>query len=270
MTDVTTAPFARRSARENDRALRTQELFATLADLDEPGRRAALDEIVELNVPVADRVAGRFARRGIPVEDLRQVAYLALVRAARAFDTTRPGAEFLGYAVPCMRGEVRKYFRDHGWMVRPTRRIQELQAKAGAVVEELTAELGRFPAPGEVATRIEAPTTDVVEAMAADGCFAPSSLDMPVGQDGGASIGELLPDDEAGMAQAEIRAAMMPLLRKMRERDRTIVALRFWEGLSQREVGARLGLSQMQVSRHLARILRELRAGLSELDALPA
>ncbi|GAB3994601.1 sigma-70 family RNA polymerase sigma factor [Nocardioides marmoraquaticus] len=255
---------SRRSS-EDHRRNRTRELFTAIPELSPVDREAAVDEVVRLNMPVAERVAARFARRGIPEDDLRQVAYLALTRAAQKYDAERAGSDFLSYAVPTMRGEVRKYFRDHGWMVRPTRRVQEIQARANKSRESLTSELGRTPTIAELAEHLGEPAEDVREAMAADGCFAPTSLDAPVGSDsdeGLSPLGTTLGADDDGMLAAEARASVQPLLRNLAERDRLIVALRFYEGLTQREIAERIGVTQMQVSRLLARILGQMRASL--------
>jgi RNA polymerase sigma-B factor len=136
------------------------------------------DEAIRLNMVVATDVARRYHGRGIPAEDIDQVAYLGLVKAVRGFDPTL-GDDFLSYAVPTLRGEIRRYFRDHGWMVRPPRRVQELQARIMGVRDELVAGLGRAPRPSEIAVRIGAGLADVEEALAADGCFTPYSLDIP-------------------------------------------------------------------------------------------
>lgn len=257
-------PRSTRTSEERRRS-RTRELFAGLPDASAAERDAALAEIVELNMSVADRVAARFARRGIPEDDLRQVAYVALVRAAQKYDAALAGSDFLSYAVPTMRGEVRKYFRDHGWMVRPTRRVQEIQARASSVREVLTAELSHTPTVAEVAARIEEPVEDVMEAMAADGCFAPTSLDTPVGAEGDdnqTTLGAALGSEDEGMLAAEARASLHPVLRGLAERDRLIIGLRFYDGLTQREIADRIGVTQMQVSRLLARILRQMRTTL--------
>jgi len=255
---------SRRSS-EDHRRSRTRELFVAIPDLSPVEREAAIDEIVRLNMPVAERVAARFARRGIPEDDLRQVAYLALTRAAQKYDAERAGSDFLSYAVPTMRGEVRKYFRDHGWMVRPTRRVQEIQARANGARERLVAQLNRTPTIRELAEHLGEPADDVMEAMAADGCFAPTSLDAPVGTDSDEALsplGATLGADDDGMLAAEARASVQPLIQGLPERDRLIIALRFYEGLTQREIAERIGVTQMQVSRLLARILGQMRSAL--------
>lgn len=267
ISSTATIPTTRRFS-DDERRTRTNAIFATLPDLDGAEREHAVNEVVEFNMSVAERVAARFARRGIPEEDLRQVAFVALVRAAQKYDAERAGSDFLSYAVPTMRGEVRKYFRDHGWMVRPTRRVQEIQAKATAVREKLTAELSRMPSLAEVAERIEEPIEDVMEAMAADGCFSPTSLDTPVGEgeDNQTPLGVSLGTEDLGMDAAEARASVHPLIRDLAERDKLIIGLRFYDGLTQREIAEKIGVTQMQVSRLLARILRQMRSSLESGD----
>ncbi|WP_051277191.1 sigma factor [Marmoricola sp. URHB0036] len=135
----------------------TRELFhrvCTTEDVEE--QRGLLEEIIVLNMAMADAVVSRYTGRGVATEDLRQVAYTALTRAAHRFDPTR-GTAFAGFAVPNMRGEVRKYFRDHAWMIRPTRRIQELQPQINRASDDLWRELGCSPRPSDIAVRIDAP-----------------------------------------------------------------------------------------------------------------
>lgn len=269
MRHPSTTTLPRRSQEEHRRT-RTREIFALIPAADVLEADDLLHEAVQLNMPVAERVAARFARRGIAEEDLRQVAYLALTRAAQKYDAERAGSDFLSYAVPTMRGEVRKYFRDHGWMVRPTRRVQETQARVNKTREQLTSELGRSPTVGELAEHLGEPVEDVVEAMAADGCFAPTSLDAPVGgsdEEGLSPLGATLGSDDDGMLAAEARASVQPLLRDLAERDRLIIAMRFYDGLTQREIAERIGVTQMQVSRLLSRILQQMRTKLEPSTA---
>jgi RNA polymerase sigma-B factor len=258
---------AERKATRDSRTKQTKELFRRAhAVHDSEERRRLLHEIIVLNMAMADAVVSRYTGRGVASEDLRQVGYAALIGAAQRFDPTQ-GTEFVAFAVPTVRGEVRKYFRDHAWVVRPTRRIQELRPLISRAEEELWRELGRSPRSSEIAHRIEAPLEAVVEALGTDGCYAPSSLDKPVHADGsGAPLGELLGADDSAQDLAESRIVLQPLIRRLSERDRRILELRFVRGLTQREIAAQIGVTQMQVSRLLNRIYRDLRAGIGGLE----
>jgi RNA polymerase sigma-B factor len=217
-----------------------------------------LDELIRLNMPVARSIAYRYRSRGIAVEDLEQVAYVALVRVARSYDHSA-GHDFLSYAVPSIRGEVRRHFRDIGWMVRPPRRVQELQSRIASTESGLASELGHPPTPDELASALDASEDDIVEAMAANGCFAPTSLDQMVHDDGAGSLGDRLGAEEPGLASAEARVLLAPALRRLCERDRFIVRKRFFAQHTQQEIADEIGVTQMQVSRLLARICKDLR-----------
>jgi RNA polymerase sigma-B factor len=246
------------------RAERTAELLEVLAETgDEQRRHELVDELVVVNLGVAHSIAVRYRNRGISVEDLEQVARLGLVKAARAFDPERKN-DFLAYAVPTIRGEVRKHFRDHGWAVRPPRRIQELQSRIMAAAAELTQSLGRSPRPSEIAQHLDADVEEVHEALSADGCFSPSSLDRRVSDDeSSASLGDLLPDQDSDLEASEARLMLAPAVRRLGDRDRHILHLRFFKGWTQEEIAQEIGVTQMHVSRLLSRILQELRAELS-------
>jgi len=264
-SDVLMSPVLapERTTEREVRAARTAALISDAHATSDPHqRRRLLDEVIELNMPVADAVVSRYTGRGVPAEDLRQVAYVALTRAAHSFDPTRE-VGFTAFAVPSMRGEVRKYFRDHAWTVRPTRRIQELQPLVKAASDELWRELGRAPRPSEIAERIDAPLADVTEALCTDGCYQPASLDMPAQHDGSSgTVGELLGSEDVGQAQAEARLLLGPVLAGLSDRDRQILDMRFMRGLTQREIAEEIGVTQMQVSRLLNRILARLRERL--------
>ena len=266
------APESEPSAASGDRArrVRTDELLHALAaSPDELGRQRIRDEIVRLNVDVAEGIAARYRNRGVPREDLEQVACLGLVKAVRGFDPAA-GHAFLSYAVPTIRGEVLRHFRDAGWSVRPPRPIQELQPRIAAAREDLGHRLGRAPRPTDIAEHLGVAIDDVVEAMSADGCFAPSSLDAPLGESQMATLGDQIAcDDALDLAAVDARVVLAPALRHLAPRDRRIVYLRFFEGLTQREIGEQLGVTQMQVSRLLSRILRTLREALSDDAAVP-
>lgn len=225
--------------------------------------RHALDRLVELNMPMALAIAGRYRNRGIPLEDLEQTACLALVLAAQRFDSGQ-SQHFLTFAVPTISGEVKKYFRDHGWMVRPPRSVQELQP----LVERERARIGGSEHAGDlvalIAGRLGATRAGVVDAMRAQSCFAVLSLDTPVG-DGPSLLGDLILTPQ-GLTEeaADARVVLAPALNRLHARERRIVHLRFVEGLTQREIAEILGLTQVQVSRLLARILLGMRATLTE------
>ena len=220
---------------------------------------------VLINRGVAEAVAHRYRHRGIAQDDLNQVAYEGLTKAVARFDPDLRN-DLLTFAVPTVRGELQRYFRDQGWTVRPPRRIQEAQAHAHAVIRDLEQSLGREPSDAQVADELGISTAEYGEAMAALGCFRPTSLDLPVGADS-ATLGDLLPEDEGEVHDAsDARVMLAPVVRKLSERDRRILYLRFFEDLTQAEIGDDLGVTQMQVSRLLSRILGDLRHDLETPD----
>lgn len=248
------------------RSEQTAYLLRRVADENRPEvRRDLLEQVVLLNMGVARSVARRYRSKGIASEDLDQVAYVALVRAADKFDPSLE-KDFLTYAIPSIRGEIKKHFRDSGWVVRPPRRIQELQPQVVAAGQELTHLLGRSPRPSEVAVHIGVDVEEVIEALAMDGCFQPTSLDVPVGDGGSSVLGDLLEGADTGVRASEARMLLAPVLRQLGERDRRILYLRFFEGQTQREIGRELGVTQMQVSRLLTRICQTLRQQLAESE----
>ena len=221
-----------------------------------------VEELVYANLGVARSIALRYRNRGVPLDDLEQVARMGLVKAAQNFDPSRR-TDFLAYAVPTIRGEVRKHFRDHGWTVRPPRRIQELQSRITAANSELTQELGRSPRPSEVARHLGVAVEELHEALAVDGCFAPTSLDRPIGDDeSDSTLADMLTGDDADLDAAEARLMLAPLIRGLDERDRRILHLRFFRGCTQQEIAQEIGVTQMHVSRLLTRILDHLRSEL--------
>jgi RNA polymerase sigma-B factor len=246
-----------------DRASRTADLLEQVPQtMDDEEREHLIDQVVVLNMGVANAIASRYSARGVPLEDLRQVAYVALIKATRNYDVTA-GHNFLSYCVPTIRGEIRRHFRDHGWMVRPPRRIQELQGRISVGQSELAFKLGRSPRPQEIAAHLDEPLEDVIEALAGEGCFTPASLDRPVGESGTTPLGELIGQDDEGQGSAEARVVLAPVVSRLGERDRRILMLRFFRGWTQQEIAEDIGVTQMQVSRLLTRILADLRQELS-------
>ena len=265
-TPVQSRPIHARPAQPLEGKARARRTDAIVSDLRGVRRQADADELtrqlIETNVAVARSMASRYRNRGIDLDDLEQVALLGLTKAAQRFDPAA-GHDFLSFAVPTIRGELRRHFRDSGWMVRPPRRIQDLQTRIAGAQEELESRLGRSPRPSELATHLGEQTSDVVEALAADGCFTPTSLDARVA-DGSSSLGDLLGDEDRALAQAEAKVMLAPLMRALSARDRRIVRLRYFQEQTQQEIADSVGLTQAQVSRVLTRILTDLRAGLVE------
>lgn len=242
----------------------TARLLDVAASAADPARRAdALDAVVVLNMPLARAIAGRYQNRGVARDDLEQVAFLALTRAAQAFDPAF-GRPFHSYAVPCIRGSVKKYFRDQAWSVRPPRRVQELQAQIAAARADLEQKLGRSPRIGEVAEHLGEDLDHVVDALSADGCYAPISLDAPASTDADQPLGDWLAADDADASAAEARLMLAPIIRRLDERDRRILEMRFFQGCTQQEIADRIGVTQMHVSRLLARALATIREQLEE------
>jgi RNA polymerase sigma-B factor len=248
-----------------DRRTATARLFEQAAGATDGEKHALEAEIVEINMVVASDCARRYRGRGIATDDLDQVAYLGLVKAVQGFDPDR-GHDFLAFAVPTIRGELRRHFRDHGWALRPPRSIQELQTRILAVEGELTQELGRSPRPSDLAQHLEVDLEHVLDALAANGCFSPASLDAPV-PEGEAALGDRLGGLDAAFDSAEARVTLTAVMRGLTARERRILELRFFGGCTQAEIGADIGVTQMQVSRLLNRILGRLRERLVETDS---
>ncbi|MDQ1662897.1 MAG: polymerase sigma-B factor [Blastococcus sp.] len=239
-------------------------LLAEAAAAHDPAERKRLqDEVVVLHMGLARAIAMRYRGRGIHEDDLVQAASMALLKAARGFDVTM-GVEFLSYAAVTIKGEVKRQFRDYGWMVRPPRPIQKLQADISRVEAPLTQRLGRSPRVSEVAQFLEVPVEDVVEALSADGCFTPTSLDSPVGEEGSGSLGELLASfEDTEMMSAEARVMLAPAVRQLGEREQQVLFLRFFKQHTQAQIAEEIGATQMQVSRVLSRVLAHLRGQLA-------
>lgn len=241
----------------------TRLLDAAHRSADDQERDELLGRVVVINRGVAEAVASRFRNRGVAQEDLRQVAYEGLTKAVRRFDPTLRN-DLLTYAVPTIRGELQRYFRDQGWTVRPPRRIQELQWRVSRVVEQLTQEHGREPSDQEIADVLGTSVEEYRDAATAFGCFQPTSLDQPLGRETETSIGDLIAGVDDDESASEARMTLAPVVRRLPERHRRILYLRFFEDLTQEEIGHDLGVTQMQVSRLLSRILGDLRAELRE------
>lgn len=247
------------SAQRQRRRTRSRELLEQLGTATQSARRDLEDELIRLHVRVAHDVARRYYGRGISRDDLDQVACVGLVKAVRAYDPGK-ATDFLGFAVPTIRGELRRHFRDHGWTVRPPRSIQELQPQVTRARGELWQQWGRDPRPDEIADHLGVEPKPVREAMGTDGCFAPSSIDAT--PDDGVAVADRIGGAEPGYARVDARVTLWPLMRGLSPRERRILELRFYDGRTQAEIGEEIGVTQMQVSRLLAGLFDRLRGEL--------
>jgi RNA polymerase sigma-B factor len=224
------------------------------------------DDLVEEHVGLAEYLARRFADRGESFDDLRQVALVGLLKAVERFEPDR-GLRFSTFATPTIVGELKRHFRDRGWAVRVPRRVQELHLQLVKVVSTLSQELGRSPTPEEIARRTGTRVEDVLEAMEAGGVYRLASLDAALANEERSSLdlSARLGEDDEEFEGVERREELSALLSRLPARERRIVFLRFFEGLTQSEIATEIGISQMHVSRLLAKSLESLRA-----DALAA
>ncbi|MFC4946081.1 SigB/SigF/SigG family RNA polymerase sigma factor [Pseudonocardia sp. GCM10023141] len=231
-------------------------------DANDPRREALRDELVTGFLPVAQHIARRFSGRGEPIDDLVQVATVGLINAVDRFSPER-GSDFLSFAVPTISGEVRRHFRDLGWSMRVPRRLKDMHVSINGVVPDLAQRLGRAPRPSEIAEQLGVPVAEVLEGLEASEAYRSSSLDeMLSSEQGSATVGELVGEADAALDQVEFRQALRPLLAELDERERTIVLLRFFGNLTQTQIADQVGISQMHVSRLLARTLDRLRTRL--------
>ena len=231
------------------------ELFRRYRDHRDP---AARERLVERFLPLSRHLARRY-RGQAELEDLEQVASLALLKAIDRFDPDR-GLAFTSFAVPTVVGEIKRYFRDLSWSVHVPRQIKELKLRIDTHSSALSAELGRSPTPIELAERCEATVEQVLEALAAQTAHHADSLDRPLSEDGDTAMDLLGGQLDPGYSQSEDAAFVRSLLDTLPERDREVLRLRFALELTQAEIGERLGLSQMHISRLIRKSIAQLQA----------
>jgi RNA polymerase sigma-B factor len=227
------------------------------------GDRALRDELVSRYRDLAYAIAHRFRGRGEPIEDLEQVALVGLVKAVDRFDPER-GFAFPTFATPTISGELKRHFRDQ-WTVRVPRAVQETVLDLNAAVADLSQALHRSPTVAEVARRVGRSEEAVLEAMEAGRAFRAVGIDAPSGAGAGPTPADRLAVPEPGIADVEQQMTVEVLLDRLAPREREIIRLRFFEGLTQSEIAARVGISQMHVSRLIARSLEQLR-GSADLE----
>ena len=232
------------------------DLFRQARDGDERAR----EELATRFMPLARSLAMRYQRSGEPLDDLLQVASLGLIKAIDRFDADREIA-FSSYAVPTILGEIKRYFRDRTWAVRVPRGLQELSMRVDRAVGTLSEELRRQPSVKEIAAAVAATEEDVLEALQAGTAYRAVSFEAPAGGSGedAASLADTLGIREDGFELAEKRATLDLLLDTISDRERAVLHMRFEQDMTQAEIGAAIGVSQMQISRIIRQALQRLR-----------
>lgn len=240
--------------------------FDRLAVLEEgtPEYQYARNTLIEMNMSLVRYAAGRFRSRGPEeMEDIVQVGMVGLIKAIDRFDLSRE-VEFASFAVPYVVGEIKRFFRDTSWAVHVPRRLQEARVQLARANEELHARLGRTPTIGELAELMSLPKEEVVEAQLASNGYRSASLDAAISgsADGESALADFIGDEDAALGLVEDFHALAPMIAELDERQRQIIHWRFVDELTQAQIGERLGVSQMHVSRLLTRLLTRLREGM--------
>ena len=221
---------------------------------------SARDDLVREHLSLARRLATRYRHTSESLEDLTQVAYVGLVLAADRYDPER-GTSFKSYAIPTIVGELRRYIRDHGWAARVPRGLQENVLRVTSAAGDLSGRLGRSPTPSELAKESGLETDQVLEAMEAASAYEADSLDEQRGggdDDSRDTLLSTIGGDDAGYELVDYGVSIRPAMAELSDQDRTILAMRFVEDLTQSEIARRMGVSQMQVSRVLRRAIDHL------------
>ncbi|MTE18041.1 SigB/SigF/SigG family RNA polymerase sigma factor [Streptomyces sp. TRM43335] len=222
----------------------------------------ARNTLIELNLTLVNYVASRFRHRAEPMDDIVQVGTIGLIKAIDRFDLDRE-VEFTSFAVPYIVGEIKRFFRDTSWAVRVPRRLQELRIELARANEELGRRLGRSATTEELAEFMNVTVEEVIEGQVASNGYVAGSLDLPVGDEGkDTPLADQIGDVDPALEKVENLHALKPLMEQLDERDRRILQMRFGGDMTQSEIGAELGISQMHVSRLLSRALARLREGM--------
>jgi RNA polymerase sigma-B factor len=232
------------------------------AAVDDDERRSLRNDLVRQHLALSVHLARRFTNKGISDDDLLQVAAVGLVNAVERFDPDR-GVEFASFAAPTILGELKRHFRDRGWAVRIPRRLQELNLRLTTVADELSHQLGRSPTIAELAARSGASEEEVLEAL--DASRAYRSRPTGTGRDPETDEPELeLGEDDLELLRSDGRLEVQRIFAALPRRDQLILHMRYYDEMTQQQIADRLGVSQMQISRLLARVLAQLRAELTD------
>ena len=260
-----TSPRIQHAVQDRGRA---RALFGRLADLPagDPDRLRIRGELVELHLPLVEYLARRFRNRGEWLDDLTQVATIGLIKSIDRFDLER-GVEFSTYATPTIVGEIKRHFRDKGWAVRVPRRLQELKLALTKAIGDLAQKEGRAPTVAEIAAHLQMTEEEVLEGLESANAYSTVSLDAPdSGDDDAPAVAESLGMLDEALEGVEYRESLKPLLEQLPSREKRILLLRFFGNMTQSQIASELGISQMHVSRLLARTLAQLRDGLTAED----
>ncbi|MGH3726263.1 MAG: SigB/SigF/SigG family RNA polymerase sigma factor [Mycobacterium sp.] len=260
--DTERAQAASTEGRTGDNYTDVLEMFQVLAGLPSGSAeyRTQRERIVTRCLPLSDNVARHFDRRGEELEDLIQVARVGLLNAVNRFDPDK-GSSFLSFAVPTMMGEVRRYFRDHGWSMHVPRAIRDRHVQIARATADLTQSLRRAPTASELAKELNLDREDVVASLVAADAYQPQSIDAPLsrGDEESKQLADVLGGRDPALEHVTNREALRPLLAALPERERVVLELRFFGDMTQSQIAERIGVSQMHVSRILADTLRYLR-----------
>ena len=224
----------------------------------DPTDTALRDEAITAWLPLARHLAARYAGRGEPTDDLVQTATIGLIKAVDRYDGER-GIDFAAFAIPTVLGEIKRHFRDRTWSIRVPRRLQEMRLRITQASGELTQTIGRSPTVADLAAHLHVSEEEVLEGLEGAQAYSATSLSTPVGPEGALELGDTLGEEDEDMRLAELRIALGPAMAALADRDRRILALRFYGNLTQSEIAEQMGISQMHVSRLIARALRTLR-----------
>ncbi len=250
------------ASRERGRARELFERLSALPEGDEERQRIR-GELVELHLPLVEYLARRFRNRGEWLDDLTQVATIGLIKSIDRFDLSR-GVEFSTYATPTIVGEIKRHFRDKGWAVRVPRRLQELKLALTKAISDLAQRLGRAPTVAELAGHLQMSEEEVLEGLESANAYSTVSLDAPdSGDEDAPAVAESLGMLDDALEGVEYRESLKPLLERLPPREKKILMLRFFGNMTQSQIATELGISQMHVSRLLARTLAQLREGLT-------
>ncbi|WIM99353.1 SigB/SigF/SigG family RNA polymerase sigma factor [Actinoplanes oblitus] len=233
-----------------------EELAAT--SRSDPAWPVLRERVINAWLPMARRLARRYANRGEDSDDLVQVATVGLIKAVDGFEPER-GGDFASYAIPTVLGELKRHFRDRMWNIRVPRRLQELNMAINRARGELVQRLGRVPTVADIATHLGIGEEEVIEGLEGAYAYRPASLSTPIGPDGDAELGDSIGGVDPGFELTELHITLGPALARLTEREQQIIALRFHGNLTQSQIGEKIGVSQMHVSRLLTGALGKLR-----------